>query len=164
MNREGDSFPVHVKPFFCVAQIKGSIEASQSIPVAEQVLHFGEEALDDSKSLEEYGISHDDTLSLDRMRIYVKKWEGINFPPINVDPTFSVERVKQAIAENEDIPIDEQVLRFEEEHLNDPRRLHGYGIAHEDTLLLDRMNVRVEDWQGNTFPIYVNRMLSSGQR
>lgn len=101
------------------------------VPQQQYLLHAGQQ-LDGSKTLADYSIQHQDVLELllrirGGMMIKVKTLTGKEIE-IDIEPTDSIERIKERIEEKEGIPPVQQRLIFAGKQMNDEKAARDYNI------------------------------------
>jgi ubiquitin C len=131
----GQTIAVKVDPSDTINVVKAKIQDQER-------LIFGEEELDDRRTLADYGIQDESTLDLDlrrpkkrKMQIFVKGLTG-KTRTLRVEELDTVESIKAMIQEVEDTPVSEQRLIFGGDQLQDGRTLKDYGITKEATIHL----------------------------
>jgi len=145
-----------VQPTDTIRSIKKRVEVAIDIPVKDQYMRFeGEELPDNSATLEDLGIEHEDTIDLDPMHIIVRDWKGKTFE-VPCKPEDTIDDIKDKIEDLEGHPKPIQVLLKDDKVLRDPKTLDDCGIKHKDVIDLDRMKIFVEDENGKVFPLLVN--------
>jgi ubiquitin C len=133
----GKKFPVNCDPDTTIDDIKDKIEKQEGHPKPIQFLIRGGTLLEDPKTLRDYGIKHKDVVNLDKMKVYVRDWKGKTFT-LEVDPKETIDDVKKMIEKREGHPAAEQILKFKDNKLNDPKNLDDYGIKYKDTIDLSK--------------------------
>jgi ubiquitin C len=143
----------NVEPTDTIRDIKKRV----GIPVNDQRILFKNRNLDkDNNTLKDYGIAHKDTLDLEGMYIFVKEnWTDRKFK-LDVEPQYSVDKVKDMIQDQEGHDKKNQYLIFKGKLLDDEPSLRDYGVKHKDVLNLERMKIYIKDWKGKTFTLDVD--------
>jgi hypothetical protein len=142
----GKTATYDVAPTDTLSSVKKQVVKRQGIPIKQQRPAFENRPLkDDSQTLKKYGIKHEDTIELLPMEITVTTPDGKSVPLI-VNPTDTIEDIKEQVADKENIPVAGQQLTFNGEPLDDDRKtLEDVGINHGDTLPLKTMRIHVRD-------------------
>lgn len=144
----GKKIPIEVEPSDTIEDIKQKVEDATGLPVPTQKLRNPDgDLLDNPTTVADNGIKHGDTLTLDPMKIYVKKPDGEKIE-LAVKPSDSVEDVKKMVEDIAGIPVPDQTLTFDGDELDDPTTLDDNDIKDGDTLVLEPMRVNVKHWDG----------------
>jgi ubiquitin len=147
----------HVQSTDTIRDIKDRVYDLEGVPVKDQRLLFKDQNLDeDNRTLKDYGIVHNDILDLEGMCILVKEnWADRTFK-LDVEPQFTIDKIKDMIQDQEGHDKENQYLIFKGRLLDDEPTLHDYGVKHKDVLNLERMKIYVQDWKGKTFTLDVD--------
>ena len=115
----------------------------------EQVLVFGKQVLQDSRTLTSYNIQNKDALSLlpEAITIFVRTQTGMQ-TVLDVNILELVKVIKSKIEQEWGLPIKQQILKFDNTELNDCKTLHDYSIQDESALILS-----LHPWEQNQIAI-----------
>lgn len=150
----GDKVTLTVKPENTIDDVKNMIKDKTAIPKDEQRLKHKGNPLDDKPTLDDYGIQDGDILNLEPMEIYVKDPKGKTYT-LTVEPTETIDQVKNKLERQENIPKDSQRLTFAGTPCEDNKTLRNHGIKHQSILNLEPMIIYVRTPQGKKLTFQV---------
>ncbi|KAJ3690528.1 hypothetical protein LUZ61_019692 [Rhynchospora tenuis] len=119
-----------------IGSVKAMIQNTENISIDNVSLCFDGKILDESQTLSDCGIHAESTLVVSPkggLKIYIVTWEGKTIM-LDTNPSVKVANLKKIIADQEDIPLSKQRLKFRKVVLEDDFMLLNYNIDNESKL------------------------------
>lgn len=135
-----DNFFVDIEPSYKIEDIKAQIEKKEGILASEQKLIFQNIILENEKSILDYPITNNETISLfnsssTNILIFINIGKD-KFIPLEVQPTDSIEKVKGEIEAKKRFDLSKQKLIYQNNILKNEKTLEDYSICANSTLFL----------------------------
>lgn len=134
---KSEPFSLDVEMKQTISHVKKRLAKKVKLPVECQCVMFGGEELTNSRTIIDCGIEHDDEIRLETFEIQIMHWSGEKFSVSTMSPKSTTYELKSMISERQAIPVEQQVLLFKGNILNDVIRLKDQGIHHRDIVMLD---------------------------
>lgn len=130
---------IKVSPSNTIQNVKNKIKLETDIDIDKQVLYFGDQLLENERTLSDYKIEQNDLIRLVLMNpggfeIYVKHQDKST--AIQVQSSYTIEKVKEKYNEKKGIPVCEQRYIYNGKELENRRLLSDYCIERSATIYL----------------------------
>ena len=134
----GKLISLEYNPNDTVATVKTSVEEKEGIPSNQQGLVFAGKWLDDDKTLYDYSIQNGSTVYLiaevEETLVFVKMSASKRTLTFDHDPDATIASIKVKIHERTQMPLEDQVLVFNGNELEDKHTISYYGITPGGTM------------------------------
>lgn len=136
----GKKIFIDVESSYKIKDIKAQIEKEEGILASEQKLIFQNIILENDKTILDYPITNNETISLfnsssTNILIFINLAKD-KFIPLEVQPTDSIEKVKAEIEAKKGFDPSKQKLIFQNNILQNEKTLEDYSICTDSTLFL----------------------------
>ena len=142
-----------------IGDIKQKIIEIEKISSDKICLFLGNIKLEESKTLVDYDIQKDSNIELRQMIIiYIKGLKDNNDIIINVEPSDTINKIKQIIQKKENISPDKYIIIYDGIELKDNKTLIDYKIQKESILKLalkEPISISIKTLNGSIIPFQV---------
>jgi hypothetical protein len=146
----GDTWAIDVEPSDAVGSAKVKLQDRFSVTPENQILSFAGKELDDNRTFSDYNIQRDAIIIFTlrnplpplTIQIFVKTLTGKTLI-IEIEPSETIDALKQKILENEGIPVDQQLLSFEGQLLTGSQTIAQSNIQADSNINLATKTITV---------------------
>lgn len=147
---KGDTWAIDVEPSDNVGSVKVKIKDRFWVDPENQILTFAGKELDDNRTFSDYNIQKDAVITFSlrnplpplKIQIFVKTLSGKTLP-IEIEPSETIDALKQMILEKEGIPVDLQILSFEGQVLTGSQTIAQSNIRFDSNINLETKTITV---------------------
>ena len=130
-----------------IEELKLKIKDKEGYSIESQNLFINDKILENDKTLNHYNIQNDFILNLvingERIILYAKPILGKKIP-LDTKISEKIENIKKAIQKHEIIPIDLQILKYNNKILENNKTIKDYNIPNNSTIELSLDNDKYE--------------------
>ena len=130
-----------------IEELKLKIKDKEGYSIESQNLFINDKILENDKTLNHYNIQNDFIVNLvingERIIIYAKPILGKKIP-LDTKISEKIENIKKAIQKHEIIPIDLQILKYNNKILENNKTIKDYNIPNNSTIELSLNNDKYE--------------------
>jgi hypothetical protein len=141
---DGSELHIMVDPTQTISAIKLQLESECGLAADNQRLFQEGNELTDGKTAQDYGIQGGSILDLDpkKLHVTIQTPDGQSLP-MELEPSFSIESVKEMIESQISLSVPQQVLEKNGKTLKNAATVRSCGIVDGDTLQVDIFKVPV---------------------
>jgi uncharacterized ubiquitin-like protein YukD len=126
-----------------IYDIKKNASKASGLPFESLCFMLGGSELENSKTLLDCGVEHEDEIRVEIFEIKIMHWSGEIFSVIDVGPNGTTYDVKTRIFAKLSIPVEEQTLVLKGRVLNDFVRLKDQDVHHRAVLIMDGSEAKI---------------------